>query len=358
MHPPYLRKRQALLHAWQHKHSISYAAAARAADCNKETAKRWLDKFRKGDFSLTDDEREGAPFKLSKQNRRRAARHLKQTEHGTLQSAAELCSRHMPEGQSVSAATVRRAVAMLTFKKKQYSAISSANVEARRNATTRAKIRQMESKLIGTAFTDASFVRFRPKSFIQGHRYQKCWEDPDEPKTEQHKSYTLVCFYAAIYMLPDGRVIHSPLIFVPPTPGTGSSLDARLYQHKVLTEWLRWKRKAWPDAESRWLQDGARPHKAQSTLTWARLRRMHFIDHPAQSPDMNPIEHVWLLLKKLVSHRRPESWETFYATMQKCFAEAVQKIGRQTILTLPGVMKEIHAKPEVHVKHVDFAACN
>ena len=40
------------------------------------------------------------------------------------------------------------------------------------------------------------------------------------------------------------------------------------------------------------LQDNAPPHKAGKTQLYLKNMKYHVISHPAQSPDLNPIEHV------------------------------------------------------------------
>lgn len=41
------------------------------------------------------------------------------------------------------------------------------------------------------------------------------------------------------------------------------------------------------------MQDNARPHTAAPAMTFFRDNRINLLPHPAVSPDLNPIEHVW-----------------------------------------------------------------
>lgn len=53
------------------------------------------------------------------------------------------------------------------------------------------------------------------------------------------------------------------------------------------------------------MQDNARPHTARVTQAYLNDMNITVMEWPARSPDMNPIEHVWDLLKRKVKSRIP-----------------------------------------------------
>ena len=53
------------------------------------------------------------------------------------------------------------------------------------------------------------------------------------------------------------------------------------------------------------MQDNARAHSAQSVQAYLSHVGIPVMQWPANSPDMNPIEHVWDLLKRRVKSRMP-----------------------------------------------------
>ena len=54
------------------------------------------------------------------------------------------------------------------------------------------------------------------------------------------------------------------------------------------------------------MQDNAPPHKASQTMDELRERNIPPIICPPYSPDLNPIEHVWKLMKGYIAYHYPD----------------------------------------------------
>ena len=84
------------------------------------------------------------------------------------------------------------------------------------------------------------------------------------------------------------------------------SMDRQKYievlENQLYPFWKKTKRRN----RSLWFQDDGAPcHRAGLVKNWKVERRIRSLLWPAQSPDLNPIEHVWNILKSKIQRRRP-----------------------------------------------------
>lgn len=82
-------------------------------------------------------------------------------------------------------------------------------------------------------------------------------------------------------------------------------------------------------------QDNDPKHTAQLVKDWLLYYAPRQLNSPPQSPDLNPIEHVWELLKRKIQHTGPKSRNIFKETLQKAWSEITTSETENLVLSMP-----------------------
>lgn len=88
---------------------------------------------------------------------------------------------------------------------------------------------------------------------------------------------------------------------------------------------------------SLFMQDGAPAHTARATKAWLEQEGISCLPWTAQSPDMNPIEHVWFLLDKAMRKRRnkPTCAASLLVALREEWAAIPQETINKLIQSMP-----------------------
>jgi transposase len=81
------------------------------------------------------------------------------------------------------------------------------------------------------------------------------------------------------------------------------------------------------------MQDNARPHTARITQQYFDENDINLLNHPAMSPDLNPIKHVWDMVGRRLRHRRvqPENLTELGQALREIWREIPQYLIRNCI---------------------------
>ncbi len=74
------------------------------------------------------------------------------------------------------------------------------------------------------------------------------------------------------------------------------------------------------DADFIFQQDLAPAHTAKATSTWFKDHGIPVLNWPANSPDLNPIENLWGIVKRKMRYARPNNAEELKATIRATWA--------------------------------------
>ncbi len=82
-----------------------------------------------------------------------------------------------------------------------------------------------------------------------------------------------------------------------------STVNTAIYQEMLEHSMLSSADKLYGDADFIFQQDLAPAHTAKGTKNWFNDHGVTVLDWPANSPDLNPIENIWGIVKKKMSHQ-------------------------------------------------------
>ncbi len=89
------------------------------------------------------------------------------------------------------------------------------------------------------------------------------------------------------------------------------------------------------DADFIFQQDLAPAHTAKSTKSWLNDHGVGVLDWPANSPDLNPIENLWGIVKRKMRNKRPKNADELKATVKETWASIPPQQCHKLITSLP-----------------------
>lgn len=88
-------------------------------------------------------------------------------------------------------------------------------------------------------------------------------------------------------------------------------------------------------------QDNAPCHKSKAAIEYFSENRIELLPWPAGSPDLNPIENLWGILKANVAKRFPKTKSQLEQFSVEEWAKIPQEVVKKTILSLPTRISQV-----------------
>ncbi len=120
-----------------------------------------------------------------------------------------------------------------------------------------------------------------------------------------------------------------PLCFLKSTVNT--AIYQEIFEHFMLPS----ADKLYGDADFIFQQDLAPAHTAKGTKSWFNDHGVTVLDWPANSPDLNPIENIWGIVKRKMRDTRPNNADDLKATVKETWASIPPQQCHKLITSMP-----------------------
>jgi transposase len=296
-----------------------------------------------------DKPRSGRPQVLSRHARKLVYRAVRKNPKITYSELAEIAQVHPPDGapsQLPSRSTLYRVI--------KKTGLLHVRCKKRPKLTPqRARARLLFAREYRSYPWHRRILKFSDECSIQkgsGHTTEWCFRYDDEKwKTKMVTQLSTArkpaqMVWAAVWLDERGRPRRSDLIIMqrdPDAPHGGYSAQSYIQalQQGLLPHWR--------DSQL-FMHDNASIHTARAVASFIENYQIHTIRWPPYSPDLNPIEHLWWHLKKLVFTRYPqynniskaeEEWDGFCSALKTCWRAIPGSLIHALIMSMPRRIK-------------------
>ncbi len=114
-----------------------------------------------------------------------------------------------------------------------------------------------------------------------------------------------------------------------------STVNAAIYQDILEHFMLPSADKLYGDADFIFQQDLAPAHTAKGTKSWFNDHGVTVLDWPANSPDLNPIENLWSIVKRKMRDTRPNNSDELKAAIKETWASIPPQQCHKLITSMP-----------------------
>ncbi|KAG2457390.1 TCB1 transposase, partial [Polypterus senegalus] len=111
------------------------------------------------------------------------------------------------------------------------------------------------------------------------------------------------------------------------------------------------KEKMLPSLRALFQHDNDPKHTSKATAAFLKKNRVKVIEWPSMSPDLNPIEHLWGILKRQVEHHSPSSIQALKEVILEELKKTDVAICRQLVHSMPRRLGVVLTNHGGHTKY-------
>jgi len=98
------------------------------------------------------------------------------------------------------------------------------------------------------------------------------------------------------------------------------------------------------------MQDNAPAHSAEFTKHWLKQNVKEVLEHPPQSPDLNPIEMMWAIMKRQIEKENSRNLTELKLSIQAAWEKIDNETVKKCIDHIHFIIQEIIKKKGEFIK--------
>jgi transposase len=118
------------------------------------------------------------------------------------------------------------------------------------------------------------------------------------------------------------------------------SVNAAYYQ-RILREEVPLSKLMLQVGDCYWVQDNASAHWARSTQAMLGELGLENVHHPPCSPDLNPIEHMWAIMKRKLNENPCTSLADLETRIKDIWYDMDEAVVRTVVESMPTRLEEV-----------------